>query len=101
MCEICDARAEKIREASKLMMDEGRIIEAMWFLFRLNEPPGTTEEEVDMVRDVYFAGATDLFDCLSDALDLGGRKEFAKVAKQVEFELETQVLRNQTAMGTA
>jgi hypothetical protein len=101
MCEICDARAAKIREASKLMMDEGRIIEAMWYLFRLNEPPGVTEEEVDMVRDVYFAGATDLFDCLADALDLGGRKEFAKLVKQVEFELETQQLRNQTVMGTA
>jgi hypothetical protein len=101
MCEICDARAAKIREASQLMLKEDRIVEAMWFMFRLYEPPGASEADIEGVREIYFACAHDLMECLENVAAVGGRKAVAETLAKIGRELDTEMLRNQTAMGHA
>lgn len=60
-----------VDELTKKLVDEGKIIEAGWMIFRLCSTAIVSEETASLCRDIYFLGAHHLYSSIMSMLEDG------------------------------
>ena len=77
--------AEKL---GKELMDRGLIIEAGFAGLKLTAYPNASPQQLEVMRDTFFAGAQHLFDSIMSALDEGSEDTPQDVTRMANIDRE-------------
>lgn len=73
----------------KVLMDKGLIVEAGWAGFKLlTIPPNASPQQLDLMRNAFFAGAQHLFGSIMAGMDEGEQETEADLRRMDNIQKE-------------
>lgn len=89
MTDQADRFRRVLTEVEKLLVAEGKLIEAGWAGLRsMAVPADAPQVQVDEMRNAFFAGAQHLMSCLMDIMDPGEEPTDADMLRMTQIQDE-------------